>query len=119
EHNYRITMAVAGFSEEEIELTQHGPELTVTGHKNPDAEGRQILHQGLAIGNFKQVLRIADHVKVKTAAPRDGLLSVDLVQEIPEELKPRRIEIGKSSPAEASNDTVRITQDGRAGRKAA
>ncbi|OBQ71066.1 Hsp20 family protein [Mesorhizobium erdmanii] len=120
EHDYRITMAVAGFSEQEIELTQHGPELIVTGHKNAEDEGRQILHRGLAIGDFKQVFRIADHVKVKAAALRDGLLSIELVQEIPEELKPRRIPVGGGSPsAEASNDTVRIAGDGRAGRKAA
>lgn len=120
ECDYRITMALAGFSEREVELTQHGPELIVTGHKNAEGEGHRILHRGLTIGDFKQVFRIADHVKVRAAALRDGLLSIELVQEIPEEFKPRRIPVGSGSPsAEASNDTVRIAQDGRAGRKAA
>jgi molecular chaperone IbpA len=53
ENDYRITMAVAGFSTEEVELTQHGPELTVTGQKKPEEGDRQLLHRGLAIGNFK------------------------------------------------------------------
>jgi molecular chaperone IbpA len=120
EHDYRITMALAGFNEQDIEVTQHGPELIVAGRKNADDEDRQILHRGLAIGDFKQVFRIADHVKVRAATLSDGLLSIDLVQEIPEELKPRRIEIGTGSQAaEGSNDKVQIAQDGRAGRKAA
>ena len=68
EKDYRITMAIAGFSPDEVELTQHGPELIVTGQKKRGQEDRQVLHQGLAIGNFKQVFKLADHVKV--AMPR-------------------------------------------------
>jgi molecular chaperone IbpA len=96
ENDYRITMAIAGFSPEEVELTQHGPELVVVGQKQPDQNDRQILHRGLAIGNFKQVFKLADHMKVANATLENGLLSVDLVREIPEELKPRRIGIAAS-----------------------
>ena len=96
ENEYRITMAVAGFSPDEVELTQHGPELTVAGKKKPDPGTQQLLHKGLAIGNFKQVFKLADHVKVGKAVLEHGLLTIDLAREIPEEMKPRRISIGSS-----------------------
>ena len=67
ENEYRITMAVAGFGPDEVELTQHGPELTVTGQKTAEENDRQILHRGLAVGNFKQVFKLADYVKVANA----------------------------------------------------
>jgi molecular chaperone IbpA len=121
ENDYRITMAIAGFSPDEVELTQHGPELIVTGQKKPDQSDRQVLHQGLAIGNFKQVFKLADHVKVANATLENGLLAVDLVREIPEELKPRRIAIGSTpsvSPAETAKNK-QISQDTEPQRKAA
>lgn len=99
ENDYRITMAIAGFGLDEVELVQNGSELSVTGQKKPDPESREILHRGLAIGNFKQVFKLADHVKVKAANLHNGLLSVDLIREVPEELKPRRIEIGSEAKA--------------------
>ncbi len=90
---YRITMAVAGFSRDEIELTQHGNTLLVTGSKHADPEGTQVLHRGIATRAFKQTFNLADHVKVKGASLENGLLTIELAREIPEELKPRRIEI--------------------------
>ncbi|KAA3449280.1 heat-shock protein [Mesorhizobium sp. SARCC-RB16n] len=99
DNDYRITMAVAGFGLDEVELVQNGPELSVIGQRKPDQQNREILHCGLAIGNFKQVFKLADHVKVKAANIHNGLLSVDLVREVPEELKPRRIEIGSEARA--------------------
>ena len=93
ENDYRITMAIAGYSPEEVELTQHGPELIVTGQKKPDQGDRQILHQGLAIGNFRQAFKLADHVKVAEARLDKGLLTIALLRELPEEMKPRRIDI--------------------------
>jgi len=108
ENEYRITMAVAGFSPDEVELTQHGPELTVAGKKKLDAGTTQLLHKGLATGNFKQVFKLADHVKVRKAGLEHGLLTVDLAREIPEEMKPRRISIGSSSGTlPAQPETVR------------
>ena len=122
ENEYRITMAVAGFSSDEVELTQHGPELTVTGQKKPDSDDSQILHRGLAIGNFSQVFKLADHVKVANATLENGLLSVDLVREIPEELRPRRIAIGTASDAgrlTGDDSKMPISQDTEPHRKAA
>jgi len=101
---YRITMAVAGFSPDEIELTQHGTALLVTGHKGSE-EDKQYLHRGIATPRtFKQTFNLADHVKVKGASLENGLLTVDLVLEVPEALKPRRIEI-------ATNDQPVMAQD--------
>jgi molecular chaperone IbpA len=94
DNDYRIDMAIAGFRSEEVELTQNGPELVVVGQKAADAEGRQLLHQGLALRNFRQVFKLADHMKVVAADLDNGLLSIDIVREIPDELKPRRISIG-------------------------
>ncbi|TJX56840.1 MAG: Hsp20 family protein [Mesorhizobium sp.] len=105
DNDYRITMAVAGFGPDEVELVQNGPELSVIGQRKPDQQNREILHRGLAIGNFKQVFKLADHVKVKAANIHNGLLSVDLVREVPEELKPRRIEIGSEARAVPLQDS--------------
>jgi molecular chaperone IbpA len=110
ENDYRITMAVAGFSQDEVELTKHGPELIVTGQKKPEQEDRAMLHRGLNVGNFRQVFKLADHVKVANAALESGLLSVDLVREIPEELKPRRIAIA-AAQSNASGEKKQISQD--------
>jgi molecular chaperone IbpA len=93
ENEYRITMAVAGFKPDEIELTQHGVHLHVTGQKKGEQAERQMLHQGIAGRGFKQTFSLADHVKVATASLENGLLSIDLVREVPEQMKPRRIEI--------------------------
>ena len=93
ENEYRISMALAGFSSDEVELTQHGPELTVTGQKKGEEDGPHFLHRGMANRNFKQLFKLADYVKVANASLENGLLSVDLVREIPEEMKPRRIAI--------------------------
>ena len=90
---YRITMAVAGFSPEEFELTQHESTLLVIGNKHSESEGTQILHRGIATRAFKQTFSLADHVKVKGASLENGLLMIELVREVPEALKPRRIEI--------------------------
>ena len=94
ENGYRITLAVAGFASNEIELTQNGNALLVSGQKtDKDGEG-QFLHRGIAARQFRQTFNLADHVKVTGASLDNGLLTVDLLREIPEALKPRRIAIG-------------------------
>jgi len=93
EDQYRITMAVAGFSPEEIELVQQEGTLLVKGQKHPEPEGVEVLHRGIATRAFKQSFDIADHVKVVAASLDNGLLTIELKREIPEALKPRRIEI--------------------------
>ena len=121
ENEYRITMAIAGFSPDDVELTQHGPELIVTGMKSSEQDDRQFLHRGLATRSFKQVFKLADYVKVAKASLENGLLSIDLAREIPEQLKPRRIQIGSATGA-ASLDagaTEQISQDVKPQRKAA
>lgn len=102
---YRISMAVAGFKQEEIEITQEGINLTVVGRKDAPQGDKQLLHRGIANRSFKQVFSLADHVTVAGANIENGLLEIDLHREVPEKLKPRRIEIGTGSgPATAQNE---------------
>ncbi len=93
---YRITMAVAGFSPDEIEMVQHQNALLVSGQKKTSEDTTQVLHRGIATRAFKQTFNLADHVKVTGASLENGLLTVELKREVPEALKPRRIEIGSS-----------------------
>jgi molecular chaperone IbpA len=97
--------AIAGFSPEEVELMQYGPELPVTGQKKLEDRKRQFLHQGPTVGNFKQVFKLADYVKVANASLENGLLAIELTRENPEEKKPRRIDIGSSVSAASVKDT--------------
>ncbi|TXN79750.1 Hsp20 family protein [Methylobacterium sp. WL8] len=91
---YRITMAVAGFAPDEIDLTQHDNTLLVTGQRKSAEGERQLLHRGIAARTFRQTFNLADHVKVVGANLENGLLTVNLKREVPEALKPRRIPIG-------------------------
>ncbi len=100
EDQYRITMAVAGFAPNQIEVVQHGAALLVTGQKG-ETQGAEMLHQGIPPATFKQTFSLADHVKVVGANVEHGLLAIDLVREVPEQLKPRRIEIGSGSDTKA------------------
>ena len=112
EDQYRITMTVAGFAENEIELVQHGGTLLVTGQKGEQAE---LLHQGIPL-SFKQSFNLADHVKVVGANVEHGLLTIDLLREVPEELKPRRIEIGGGGRKPRSR-TIKQSRSTRAPRR--
>ena len=99
EKAYRIEIAVAGFKPDELNIEVKENLLTVTGRKtaNDDADGRNFLHRGLAERDFERRFQLADYVVVKTADLVNGLLSIDLERELPEALKPRRIEIGGGS----------------------
>lgn len=90
---YRISMAVAGFKQSEIEITQQGSDLLVVGQKHTQEESGEVLHRGIAARSFKQVFNLADHVKVASASLDNGLLQIALFREVPEQLKPRKIEI--------------------------
>ena len=94
EHDYRITMAVAGFVRDEIKVELNAAVLTVTGDKAADDKQRQFLHRGIAGRAFARRFQLADHVEVKGADLKDGLLHIDLVRNVPERLKPRSIAIG-------------------------
>ena len=101
ENEYRITMAVSGFSESDIEIEVKEETLTVSGKQAQDAEERDYLYQGIAARAFERRFRLADHVQVSGARLENGLLHVDLVREIPEALKPRRIEISSGKVIES------------------
>ncbi len=93
EDRYRITMAVAGFGTAEIDIETQDNMLKVTGKKTADVTDRQYLHRGIANRNFERSYQLADYVRVKGAELKDGLLHIDLAREVPESMKPRRIEI--------------------------
>lgn len=95
ENDYRITVAVAGFGQEDLSIEVKENTLTIKGAKQAKEEQRgQVLHQGIAARAFERVFQLADHVVVKSAQIENGLLHVDLVREIPEAKKPRQIPIG-------------------------
>lgn len=94
EDSYCVSMAVAGFKAEDIEITAEQNTLSVTGHKKADNdEKKTYLHRGIATRNFERQFQLAEHVKVTDARIEDGLLFIDLVREIPEAMKPRKISI--------------------------
>jgi molecular chaperone IbpA len=97
EDAYRITIAVAGFGEGDLAIESRDGVLVVSGKKTPaeDEPGRVYLHRGIAERAFERRFQLADHVKAVGASIEHGLLHVDLVREIPEALKPRRIEIAR------------------------
>jgi molecular chaperone IbpA len=102
---YRIVMAVAGFSESELNVTQKEGELLVTGQSAPNGEAdKEYLYRGIAGRNFERHFQLADHVKVSGAKLAHGLLTIDLQRELPEEKKPRAI------PIAASEGAARITR---------
>lgn len=95
---FRIAVAVAGFRADEVEITSHNNTLIVRGQKAEDSSQRQWLHRGIAARAFERRFELADYVVVKAADLKDGLLTIELRREVPEAMKPRRIEIA-SAPA--------------------
>jgi molecular chaperone IbpA len=95
EDDYRVTMAVAGFKADDVDVVVHETTLTVTGRAQKQAENdnQGLLYQGIAKRGFERRFQLADYIKVVNAGLEDGLLTVDLAREVPEEKKPRRIEI--------------------------
>jgi molecular chaperone IbpA len=96
ENAYRVTMAVAGFSKDDIDIEAKENVLTVKAGKPEDEAGekREMLYQGIAARAFERRFQIADHVQVTGASLENGLLHIDLVRELPEAMKPRKIAIG-------------------------
>jgi molecular chaperone IbpA len=97
---YRITMAVAGFSESDLSITSENSKLVVTGQKPEEQETEEngFLHRGIATRSFERRFNLADHVKVSGARLDNGLLHIELEREIPEAMKPKNIEILSSTP---------------------
>lgn len=94
--SYCITMAVAGFDRSELDVETEHDTLKVTGRKQREDSKRTYLHRGIAARDFEHQFQLADHVKVVNAKLDNGLLSIELVREIPEAMKPRKIAIGAS-----------------------
>jgi molecular chaperone IbpA len=101
EDAYRLTMAVAGFSPDELDITVQENLLLVTGKAKKDEENRY-LHRGIARRAFERRFSLADHIKVVGASLANGMLHVDLVREVPEAVKPRKIEIGTGRPEQVT-----------------
>ena len=96
EDQYQITMAVAGFADEDLDITTEQNRLIVTGKRKDEEETGEYLHRGIATRSFERRFNLADHVKVISASLENGLLHIDLERELPEAMKPRTIKIGKA-----------------------
>ena len=94
EDAYRITMAVAGFGQDDLNIVSQENSLLISGKAQEPEEGVEYLHRGIARQAFQRRFELADHIKVKSAELVNGLLRVELVREVPEEQKPREIKIG-------------------------
>jgi len=105
ENRYAITLAVAGFSREELDINVENGVLVITGKKATDKE-RNYLHQGIANRSFERKFSLADHVEVTGADLSNGLLTIDLVKEIPEAMKPKTIVINEGKTLEHSSERV-------------
>jgi len=112
ENDYRIVMAVAGFSQDELAITQEQNMLIVSGQK-ANGDDVQYLHRGIAGRSFQRRFELADHVKVVDAGLVNGLLIIDLKREIPEEMKPRQIKI-RSGQLTSKAETKQIDAEHRA-----
>ena len=97
--NYRVTMAIAGFSEKDIDITSKENQLIVSGREQEREAPKDVtyLHRGIAERAFEHRFQLADHIRVTGAALENGLLTIELVREIPEAMKPRKIEISSST----------------------
>jgi molecular chaperone IbpA len=101
ENEYRITMAVAGFGDRDLDIEMKENTLSIRGEKKSEVEDTTFLHRGIASRSFERRFQLADHVVVKGASLEHGLLHVDLVRELPEAMKPRTIPIAtKTQTAE-------------------
>jgi molecular chaperone IbpA len=98
DNHYRISLAVAGFRPDDIDITAQQNVLIVSGRK-AEEDGKGFIHRGIANRSFERRFGLADHVQVRDADLRDGMLSIDLVREIPEAMKPRKIRIGDGASA--------------------
>ncbi len=99
ENKYAITLAVAGFQDNEIDVQVEQGVLTVRGRKEDQKKDSRYLHRGIATRSFERKFNLADHVEVVNAQLDNGLLKIALVKEIPEAMKPRKIPVGNQAPA--------------------
>ena len=97
---YRITLAVAGFRASDLDITAQQNLLVVQGRKRPETQQGELLHVGIANRGFERRFELADYVRVRDADLADGLLTIDLVREVPEAMKPKKILVGGQAPLE-------------------
>ncbi len=109
EDGYRVTLAVAGFTPEELSITAQANQLIVSGRKAGEESG-EYLYRGIAGRAFQRQFNLADFVKVVGAELKNGMLSIELAREVPEALKPRRIEIAAGTPARFEGSARRQLQ---------
>lgn len=110
EDAYRISMAVAGFSEDDLFIEAHRNVLTIKGEKSEEAndESRELLYRGIAARSFERRFQLADHVEVVGANLKNGLLNIDLKRNIPEEMKPRKIAISPAGKKESQQIEAKV-----------
>jgi molecular chaperone IbpA len=106
ENAYRISLAVAGFAPDDLSVEVKDTALVITGRSGEDDSSREFLHRGIATRAFERRFHLADHVRVTQARHADGMLHIDLARELPEALKPRRIEISTDRARLAKSDSV-------------
>ena len=109
---YRISVAVAGFTPDELTVEVKDGALHVTARKTPDADAKTYLHRGIATRAFERRFALADHVRVTGADHAHGMLHIDLVRETPEALKPRRIEIGRVADVDGNTVEAKAVDTG-------
>jgi molecular chaperone IbpA len=113
ENAYRISLAVAGFKPEQINVTVNQDTLIISGKAEQSLEGTEYLYRGIAGRSFERRFNLADYVQVKGCSLNDGLLQVELVREVPEAMKPRRIEI-KTGQSISKDEKVRTIEGTKA-----
>jgi molecular chaperone IbpA len=106
DEDYRITMAVAGFGEDDLEVTQKGSELLVKGKARAEDENVRYLHRGIAARAFERRFELADHINVVDARLVNGMLAIELKRQVPEALKPRTIGIKPADGAKSGARTI-------------
>ncbi|HYC95765.1 MAG TPA: Hsp20 family protein [Sphingomicrobium sp.] len=110
DNHYRISLAVAGFNRDEIDITAQQNQLIVSGKKGDD-DKVDYIHRGIANRSFERRFGLADFIKVTDADMKDGLLSIDLVREIPEAMRPRKISIGGAQPKQETIEAKAETRE--------
>ncbi|MGE4826577.1 small heat shock chaperone IbpB [Yersinia enterocolitica] len=100
DNHYRISLALAGFKQSELDIEVEGPRLTVRGKPTPAEKQVEYLHQGLVCKEFSLTFTLAEHLNVDNAQFENGLLHIDLLRQVPEALQPQRISIGSAAPQE-------------------
>ena len=110
EDQYRITLAVAGFTQDELSITTQDNTLVIEGHRRDANADTRYLHRGIAARSFRRQFQLADYIEVVGGNLSNGLLTIDLVRKVPEAMKPRRIEIETSPPKDVGKSKPKLIE---------